>query len=251
MRTSICYSLLLILLLTAPGLAKEPAAEMLQARGMIVAKRQPVISSEMAGRINKIAYREGELFKKGNLLLSFDRELLSAQKRKAEAELEGAQLKLENFKKLEALESIGALEVALAAVEVKRLEAELEITNIALSRCRIKAPFNGRVVSLMVAEHESVAPNQKLLELVSTDELEIEVMVPTAWLSWLSDKQRFSVTVDTLSIDLEADIISLGATVDPVSGLLKFRGKLATKENNLLPGMITTAFFKKQDNRDQ
>lgn len=238
--------------IVSSSFAQEPAvSEVLQARGMIVAKRQPVISSEIAGRIEKIVYRDGEYFKKGDLLISFNNELLLAQKQKAKAELDGALLKLDNFRQLEVLESIGALEVALAAVDVKRLRAEMAITNIALDRCRIKAPFNGRVVALMVSEYESVAPNQKLLELISTDELELEVMVPATWLTWFSAKQDFLVTVDTLSIELKAKIISLGAIVDPVSGLLKFRGKIVSDTPDLLPGMMATAFFSTQDSIPQ
>lgn len=223
----------------------------LRARGMIVAKRQPVISSEIAGRIEKIAFRDGEHFKKGDLLVSFNNELLLAQKQKVEAELEGALLKLNNFRQLELLQSIGTLEVALAAVEVKRLRAEMAITDIALDRCRIKAPFNGRVVSLMLAEHESVGPNQKLLEIISTDELELEVMVPATWLTWLLAKQNFTVSVDTLSVEKEAKILFLGAIVDPVSGLLTFRGKFTTDTPGLLPGMMATASFQKPGNSHQ
>jgi membrane fusion protein (multidrug efflux system) len=240
----VCTFLLYLAFLVPAVSAKEAVLpEKQQARGIIVAKRQPVISSEIAGRIEKIAFRDGEYFKKGDLLVAFNKQLLSAQKNKVEAELDGAQLKLDNFRQLERLESIGALEVSLAEVEVKKLHAEMEITDIALNRCRIKAPFNGRVVALLVDEYESVGPNQKLLEIISTDELELEVMVPAAWLNWLSPNQTFAVTVDTLSIELEAQIISLGATVDPVSGLLKFRGKFSSTETGLLPGMMATVLF--------
>jgi RND family efflux transporter MFP subunit len=215
----------------------------LQARGIIIAKHQPVISSELSARVEKVPFREGDYFTKGQLLVSFNKELLSAQRDKAEAELDGALQTLENNKHLERLESIGTLDVSLAEVEVKGRRAEVKMTNIALNRCQIKAPFNGRVVALYIDEHESVAPNQKLLEIVSTEQLLVEVMGPSNWLSWLSPGQLFSVKIDALSIETVAKIISVGAVVDPVSGMIKFQGQLVKDTAGLLPGMMATTLF--------
>lgn len=239
--------LLLIVVLVLPPFTvfgqETPPGQKLQARGIIIAKHQPVISSELSARVEKVPFREGEYFKKGQLLVSFNKELLSAQKDKAEAELDGALQTLENNKDLERLESIGSLDVSLAEVKVKGRRAEVEMTHIALNRCQIKAPFNGRIVALLIDEHESVAPNQKLLEIVSTEQLLVEVMAPSNWLTWLSPGQLFFVKIDALSIETEAEIISVGAVVDPVSGMIKFQGQLVGDTTGLLPGMMATTLF--------
>lgn len=227
---------------TVFGQETQPGQK-LQARGIIIAKHQPVISSELSARIEKVPFREGEYFKKGQLLVLFNKDLLSAQKDKVEAELDGALQTLENNKHLERLESIGTLDVSLAEVEVKGRRAQVEMTHIALKRCQIKAPFNGRIVALYIDEHESVAPNQKLLEIVSTEQLLVEVMGPSNWLSWLSTGQSFSVKIDALSIETKAEILSVGAIVDPVSGMVKFKGRLIGDTTGLLPGMMATTLF--------
>jgi membrane fusion protein (multidrug efflux system) len=240
-RTLITLITACFFLLPAMALTEESAPGIkMQARGIIIAKQQPVISSEIAARVERVPLHDGEYFKKGDLLLSFNSELLSAQKDKAKAELDAAMLKLENSRQLEQLKAIGTLEVSLAEVEVKRRRAEMKITDIALSRCLIRAPFNGRVVARHIDEHESVAPNQKLLDIVSTDQVEIEVMGPSKWLTWLSPGQSFSVRIDALSFETEAKVISVGAVVDPVSGMVKFHGQLVKTTTNLLPGMMAT-----------
>lgn len=237
--------LILYLLLAAiPANAKESSTpDTFKARGMIVAVHQPIIASEIAARITRIPLQEGAYFKKGALLVGFDDTLLRAQKNKTRVELEAARLKLENSEQLEALESIGALEVSLAKVEVKRREAEMAITDISLRRSNIRAPFNGRIDTLYVDEHESVGPQEKLMKIISTDQLEVEAMVPSKWLGWIHKKMRCIIHLDALDKKCGASIKSIGATVDPVSKMVKLRARLLTYPKNLLPGMTGTVIF--------
>lgn len=239
----VLFLLSLLPLLPQRTRAEDGSNALLQVRGLIIAKHQPVISSELAGRINTIFFRPGEYFKKGDTLISLDRRLLSAQRDKAEAALEGAELKLENSKQLKRLKSIGELEVSLAEVEVKSRKAEVAMARIALERCLIKAPFKGRVVSLEVEEHESIAPNQNLLELVSTEQLLVEVLGPADWLGWLKVGQKFVVSIDLFSEELEAEIITIGAVVDPVSNMVTLHGRMSKQTSSLLPGMMVSATF--------
>jgi membrane fusion protein (multidrug efflux system) len=215
--------------------------EVYRARAMIKAIHQPVISSQVSGLIKKITVREGDYFKKGKLLVAFDNSLVRAQQDKTAAELEASRASLENKLKLEKLGSIGALAVSVAKAEVKSRRAEKKMADITLARCSIKAPFNGRVVSLFVNEHESVSSNQKLLEIVSSDQLEIEIMAPSKWLPWLKTGVPFQMEFDQAIVS--GTIISVGAVVDPVSKMVKARGRFRKSIRALLPGMTTTVNF--------
>ena len=213
------------------------------ARGIIVAAHKPIISSQISGVIQHIAVTEGETFKKGDLLVAFDDGLFRAQTKKAEAELEAARAKLGNMRKLALLESVGGLSVALAEAEVKSRMAEMEIARLSLSRCAIRAPFNGRLVSSFTRVYETVAPNQKIFELVSSDDLEIEVLAPSKWLTWLKPGLRFRVLLDEGRGEIMATIAAVGAVVDPVSKMVKIKGRLSAGNTGLLPGMTTTVRF--------
>ncbi len=242
-RVSLFFLILLLPLSSFAELSGTPTPQTVQARGMIVATHQPVISSEITARIERLPLREGEFFKKNAILVTFNKDLLKAQRDKTAAELKAARFKFANRKKLEQLESIGTLEVALAELEVQLRTVELEITSISLDRCTIRAPFNGRVVTLHVNEHESVGPQQKLLEIVSTDQLEVEVMAPSDWLTWLRPGLGFTITMDGLQLTAKARILATGAVVDPVSKMVKVRGYLEEATGALLPGMTGSVVF--------
>jgi membrane fusion protein, multidrug efflux system len=217
------------------------------ARGLIIALHNPVISSEITAKIKKISFREGEFFQKGSILLSFDDGLLKAQQNRTKAELEAAQLRLQNSQELEKLKSIGTLEVRLAEVDVKMRLAEKAITDISLERCTIIAPFNGRVVELFVNAHESVGVQQKLMGIVSTDQLEIDVMARYEWLAWLKPGLKFTVELDSIDFKTGATVIALGAVVDPVSRMVQIRGRLNNNTQKLLPGMSANVYFAPQE----
>lgn len=238
---AIVWAGLLPFLFTTP----EAKAQPFEARGMLVAVHRPVISSEITAKVKTLPLRVGEHFEKDALLVRFEDDLIRAQQDKTEAELEAARLQLENNRELERLQSIGTLEVALADVEVKKRLAEKEITDITLERCSIRAPFNGRVVDIFVDEHEYVGAKEKLMEIVSTDQVEIEVLAPAQWLTWLTPGLEFTVELDAIDFKTGAKVITVGATVDPVSEMVQIRGRLDRTAKQLLPGMSANVFFVK------
>ena len=213
------------------------------ARGLIIAAHQPVISSQISGVIHRISVNEGETFKKGQLLVAFDDDLFRANKEKTKADLEAARAKLENTRQLARLQSVGELAVALAEAELRSRQADMQIAEISLKRCLIVAPFNGRLVTSFANEHEALGPNQKILELVSTDELEIEVLAPSSWLGWLKPGLKFQVESDEGGHKFDAKILTVGAVVDPVSKMVKIRGRVHSDKPGLLPGMTTSVRF--------
>lgn len=233
--------------LTCPAAQPEDAPEEtdLQARGLVRARHRTVLSSEIAGRILRIPYREGAAFKKGAVLVRLDGSLLKAEKAKAEASLEAARKKLHFHRRLEELQSIGALEVALDEALVQEREAECRIASLALGRCTLHAPYSGRVVRVIAREHQSVKAQQELLEILASGSLELEIMVPSDWLGWMRKGLAFSIRVDETGETLPASVQAVGAAVDPVSKTVRLRGRIEAPCPGLVPGMGATALFER------
>ena len=70
-------------MLVAPARAAEPPAavngEAMPVRGVIRAIDQAALSTDLQARVMQIGFREGESFKKGDLLISFDCERYRAE----------------------------------------------------------------------------------------------------------------------------------------------------------------------------
>jgi membrane fusion protein (multidrug efflux system) len=238
------YCLYLILCLLEPFLTGPAAAENdPQVRALLVPAIESTLSSRMAGRITKISVREGEGFKKGARLISFDCEIQGNYLKKSQAKLLAAEKTHQSNLLLKDYQSIGDLEIELSAAEVKTTKADVAIIKSKLKYCQINAPFDGRVIELMAHAHESVAEHQPLISILDDRKLEVQLYIPSWWLSWLEAGNKFSIRIDETGKTYPASVIRLGARVDAASQSIGITAAITGKNQGLLAGMSGVAFF--------
>ncbi|MGP0172275.1 efflux RND transporter periplasmic adaptor subunit [Pseudomonas sp. NCHU5208] len=214
-----------------------------QVRGVLRARNQAVISSELAGRIVEMPYSDGQSFAKGDLLARFDCSAYQAQLNAAQAAARATREELNHKKQLAALNSVGRFEVALAEARQAQAQAETQVYQVQVRRCSVTAPFAGNVVQRRAQPHESVASGAPLLEVVDNTTLEIYLLVPSSWLSRLQPGQAFEFIPDETGKPLQARIKRLGARIDEGSQTLLLIGSLPEDAKGLLAGMSGTAQF--------
>ena len=219
------------------------ASENQSARAVIVSLDKTVLSSEIAGEIIYLSKFEGDSFKKGDSLIKIDCSIYKAQKRKIEVERNIANLELEKNKKLDAYGSVGTYEIQISQENVNKQIAENEIASINLSRCDIKAPFDGRIAAKKVSKYQNIKPQDELLEIVGIDNLEAKVVVPSSWLVWLKKGIEFDLSIDETKSTVKAQIVQIDSIVDPTSQSITLRAKLLKPFENIIPGMSATANF--------
>lgn len=201
------------------------------------------IASEVAGRVVRVPHRSGEGFNKGDVLVQFDCTLLKAELTRAQARQSAAAIKVKHNNKLQEFKSVGVLDVELDKAALDVTASETRIASLAVDRCSVIAPFDGRVVQVLVNEHQTVKPQQPLLEILSPKRLELEVMAPSDWLPWLKPGHPFRIKVDETGGEYAAKVVAIGAAVDPVSKMVLVRGKLDNPPADLVPGMGASAVF--------
>ncbi|MGM3182119.1 efflux RND transporter periplasmic adaptor subunit [Dickeya oryzae] len=214
-----------------------------QARGILVAVDQATISSDLAGRIVEMPFREGESFKKGDLLARFDCAIYQAQLSASQAAMRAAEAELSQNQQLAELKSVGRHAVALSAARMAQAQAESQVYQIQVNRCRILAPFDGQVVRRRAQAYESVAPGAPVLDIVNNRHLEINLLVPSRWLPILKSGLVFTFTPDETGTPLQARVARLGARIDESSQTLSLTGVIETKDAALMAGMSGTAHF--------
>jgi len=238
---------------TVPALADEPLQLSLidggtettarQARGVLRAVDQATLSSDLAGRIAEMPFREGESFKKGDLLVRFDCAIYQAQLEAAQAAARAAQAELNQNRQLAEMRSIGKHAVELSAAHLAQSRSESRVYQVQVNRCRIEAPFDGRVVARHVQVYESVGQGVQLLDIVDNRHLEINLLVPSRWLSRLKPGQPFTFTPDETGTPFDAEVARIGARIDEGSQTLSLIGSISDQSAGLISGMSGTAQF--------
>jgi RND family efflux transporter MFP subunit len=215
-----------------------------QMRVELIAVQQSALSAELAAKVARLPFKEGESFKAGDLLIAFDCALYRAQSDKAQAQADQAEQTLKVSERLSALNSISKLELEQAQGKVKETRAEAEVMSVTVEKCQLFAPFSGRVSGVHVEVHQFVTQGKPLLDIIDPTRLEVRMIVPSRWLSWLTKGSRFNVHVEDLGRNYAAHVTRVGARVDPVSQTVSVAGEIEGAPQELLPGMSGTVTFK-------
>lgn len=227
-----------------------PAAEVIsveseqEARGLINPVAKATISSEILARIKKLPFRNGEKFKKGELLVEFDCAAYYAEVAVAAATHERETKRLENLRRLASLSATSDLEVAIAEADVKKAAAEISLARVNTKRCKVLAPYDGVVVERLAEEHESVGPQTEVLSVLAIGDPEIEIIVPSDWLRWIKKDIPFQFLIDETGERLAGALTRVGATIDPVSQTIRVIGRFQHPPlEGIIAGMSGTAIF--------
>jgi membrane fusion protein (multidrug efflux system) len=226
--------------LRSPAPAPEAGPEI---RAQLTPRQYTTLSSEMAGRIDRINTKLGEHFKKGDNLVTFDCVIQRAQVAHAQAIAIQAEKTYGINQRLLALKSIGQLELDVSAAEVQKSKADLASANAVASKCAIDAPFNGITVEQKAREFQYTGPGQPLLDVLDDRSLEVELIAPSRWLSWLQPGYAFALHVDETGKNYPAKITRIGGRVDPVSQSIKVVGEITDEAPELIAGMSGRAII--------
>ena len=224
-------------------LSTQAHSQDMESRALVVASQEAVLSSELAARIENIAVKEMQRFKKGDLLIQFDCSLYEAQKDVVSANANGALIKLKSDEQMLQMRSIGKYELELSISEYEKAKSELRIAELNVERCQIKAPFDGAVEEVVVNTFETIQPQVELMKIIQTDILELEMVVSSEWISWLKIGHPIKVYIDEIQKEFNATISGIGANVDAVSQTIQLKGTITDTSPALLPGMSGRVVF--------
>ena len=241
-------ALMLAVIMTVAAHPAQAAAPGEGQRAQLVAINQAVISSELAGRITSVRFREGERFNKGDVLIAFDSTLFKARfDRAAQAESAAAK-KYGVARDLNKLGSISTGDYEQARSGLGVAAAETRVERVMMDRCNITAPFSGRIGETFVRAAEHVSEGTKLLTIYDDSAFEVETIVPSGWLAWLRPGYALTIAVDETGGRYAATVSRIAGVVDPVSQSVKIVALLANEapaegQAPLMPGMSGTIFI--------
>lgn len=235
----------------APAAAQDSRASSFGAvpeiRGQLTPRQYTTLSSEMSGQIERINTRVGERFKTGTVLVAFDCAIQRAQQARASAEVVKADKTVVINQRLVQLRSIGQLEVDISRAELDKARADLSMTDTAVSKCSVPAPFDGITVEQKARAFQFATPGQPLLDIIDTSALETELIVPSRWLAWLRPGFLFQMQIDETGKSYPVRVTRLGGRVDPVSQSIKVIGEITVEAPELMAGMSGRATMREPE----
>ena len=226
--------------LVLPATAAEGAPPV---RGLLKPLAESDLSVQISARVAEIPLREGQSFRRGDVLLRFDCSLLQAERKAAQAAYKARALKARSKRRLLAYQAAGRLDAAIAAAEAEEAKAVANQANLKVQQCKVRAPYDGWVVARHVDVSETPQVGAKLITVIRNGPLEVEMIVPTAWLKWLRPKEPFEFVVDGLGVRLKGRVTRIGAVADQVSQTIRVYGEVENPPPLVRAGMTGQVKF--------
>jgi membrane fusion protein, multidrug efflux system len=229
------------------GLAATVQASDFKAHGTLLPVALKVVTTNFSARVLNLPLAQGQKFKIGDSLISFDCQQFNSIIDNAEQQSKKVLAAYSaDLKQL----SQGRLTHAAADKSfllVKRSEKWFQTLHQQVNDCDYKAPFDGRLEQVMVQLNQSPASNQSLLRILNTSRLGIEFDVTSRGMQGLEPGSLFSFTIDETGERYEAALTSTAATTMGSKLLLKVYGEFLPLGGQLKPGMTATATFRSSD----
>ena len=197
------------------------------------------LSAEIAGRIDHIAFAEGQTIAKGATLVQLDAAIPKAQLDQAEASRALSEV---NYKRAEALlkdRAIAQRERDEAYAQWQLDEASLRLAKAQWQKTCILAPFSGTLGLRQVSVGDYIQPGQALVNLEDVSKLKVEFRIPEKFSAQVKVGQQVRLTADAFA---DRTFIGKVYAIEPLleekSRSLVVRGLLENRDGALRPGQF-------------
>ncbi len=213
--------------------------KLLSAVGSLRSEESVVIAAEIAGRIEKIGFGEGEQTKQGKLLIKLDSAVLQAELDRAVASRD---LSKSNYQRAENLlkdHAVSKQERDEAYAKWQLDEASVRLAQAQLAKTTIKAPFSGTLGLRQVSLGDYIQPGQPLVNLEAIEQLKVEFSIPEKYIAEVKTGQKVELQSDAYpQRSFAALVYAIDPQVDEQSRSLVVRGLLDNADHQLFPGQF-------------
>ena len=216
--------------------------EEVQAVGTLRANESVMIRPEIAGRIARLGFSDGEVIKAGKVLVELDTSVPAAEFEQVRAERSLAFAKYERAVELAQKNFLSAQAREEAAANLQVVDARMSLAGARLEKSTIRAPFGGIVGLRNVAVGDFVKDGSDLVVLEDNSSMKVDLRLPERVVGRLRRGQSLEVGVDALpGKSFKATIDAIDATVDANGRSILVRARIPNSGTILRTGMFARA----------
>jgi len=221
---------------------KEEWQGSLGAIGTVAAVNGVMVSADLPGVVQKIAFGSGDRVEAGQLLVQLDTRQEQAQLAAATAKLELARMNLDRIRGLREEGINSQTEYDTAVAEQKQAEGVVGEIGATIERKTIHAPFSGILGIRQVNLGQYLKSGDPIVQLQSHDPIYVNFDVPQQELVRVRVGGTVSVTAEgPPSIELTGRITAIDSVVDESTRNVRIQATFDNPKGRLRPGMFVTA----------
>ena len=207
--------------------------------GTLEAVQGVMVTAELKGKVENIAFEPGATVRAGDLLVQQDISSETAQLRASEAAVKLAKITLERTRKLLTEKTVSQSQYDNADAQYKQAAAQADNIRAAIAKKTIRAPFAGRLGIRLINLGQALNEGDAIVSLQSFDPIFINFSLPQQQLAKVRPGFFVRMTTDALpGRTIEGKITAINPAVDTATRNIKIQATAANPGEQLRPGMF-------------
>ncbi len=215
---------------------KSVSEKDLKLNGTVLSSEEVEIKSEVAGRLQKIQFKEGGFVQKGQVLATLDDREIAAEINKLKIERNLLQIKEQRQKQLLNAEAGTKADYDLALNALQSLDAQINLLEVRKSKYVLTAPFSGIAGFRQVSEGAYINSGTVMASIYSISPLEIEFSVPEKYAPLMKSGNAIKFSQEGSEQQFTANIHLIEPFIDPVNRTLRCRAQFSNGSRTIKPG---------------
>lgn len=194
--------------------------------GSVIPNEQVDVYSEVAGRIQRISFKEGQYVNKGTVLVQVDSDILKAQKAQLMVEQELAEKDEARKRSLYQSKGISLQDYEVSQSALADTKAKLDLLNVQISKATIRAPFSGKIGLRHVSEGAFISTSTLITSIVQENPVKIEFSVPEKYARNVKIGQIIEFKTDGDSKTYSGKVYAFEPRIDEGTRMMTVRASL-------------------------
>ncbi len=214
----------------------------LNAIGSVEAVQGVVVSADLAGTVDRIAFDSGKSVRQGEVLVQLDTRQERAQLAAAEAQRDLARTNFDRMQGLLKDSVISRAEFDNATADSKQTEARVGEIRAAIDRKTIRAPFSGILGIRQVNLGQYLSSGDPIVQLQSLNPIYVNFGVPQQATSQIRVGREVQITSEHLGgAAFQGRVTAIDSIVNEETRNIQVQATLSNPDGQLRPGMFVQA----------
>ena len=206
-------------------------------KGTLLPNEEVNISSEIAGKVERIAFDEGTFVKRGAILVKINDDDLQAQLTRSLFQRDLLRDKLERNRILLDKDAISREAFDQIETDYNMIQADIQLLKVRIDKTEIKAPFDGMIGFRYIGLGSYVQPGTLVARFVDNSKLKVQFAINEKNISKIRNGDWVSFTTEEDRTVNRARIYAIDPTVDEQTLSVTMRAMYENTKMRLKPGM--------------
>ena len=231
----------------ATEVATQNYVDRFTALGTARANESIEVTSRISSIVTGIRFIEGQRVRAGDLLVELDNAEIRADLTRAEAALKQKRSQYKRSQTLGETRVVSDAELEELEAGVLMAEADVRGAQARLDNSFIRAPFSGTVGLRHVSLGDLVGPDTLITTLDDTATIKLEFTIPETFLSSLETGMTIEARSGVYpERSFVGRVATIDSRIDPVTRALAVRAEMPNDDNAIRPGMFLTVAVEKE-----